>query len=343
MLPEALRFRAVSDFVYARIHDPNEPDSSISPMIAELVCNWGALSFEMRRSDLFGTFHELAKLGIGNALDAARLLGLVLWSSKTPPKPAPITNVVSDVVTSKGRQLVEIFGVQILDIDKKFPGNLYGKIRVVDGLSTPQYIFDRTKENSLSIKPQEYIPLTGPTRAISAFDSFYIDVSLMNFPDIDVSRGQITWNYFADNVYNQPLREEVKGKYGSIAVSYAVYNNAVTATVQVTLIKGVYRTIKAFNTLSNETITLFNKNNKNYVDIKPQQQIPLLRSVVVVPLTSSIKVVADLSNQDSSSSNDPIAQGSVTFAAAALGSNTGRINGKYGVVEVKVTWSSSWA
>lgn len=157
MLPEALRFRAVSDFVYARIHDPNKPDSSISPMIAELVCNWGALSFEMRRSDLFGTFHELAKLGISNAPDAARLLGLVLWSSKTPPKPAVITNAVSDVVTSKGRQLVEIFWVQILDIDKKIPGNLYGKIQVVDGLSTPQYIFDRTKENSLSIKPQVWL------------------------------------------------------------------------------------------------------------------------------------------------------------------------------------------
>ncbi|XP_078169452.1 60 kDa jasmonate-induced protein-like [Carex rostrata] len=356
MFPEAVRFTRVADFVYARMHDPSTPESGIGTMLARLVQEWGALSMEMRRSDLFASFRELDVdgLGISSASQAALALGIALWSSKGPPTgPAFSTNALSDV-TSKGRQLVEIFWVQILNIDNENPGDLYGKIQVVDGLTTPQYIFNRSRENYLSIGPKGFVPLTGPTRAISAYDSFYIDVSLMDYDtlssDDEVSRGQMPWNYFSINVYDQPLSAEVKGQYGSIGVSYAVYSNAVTATVQVTLINGdnenpanVYGTINAFNTLSNGTIALFNKNNKNYVDIKPLQLIPMLRSVVVVPLTSSIKVVADLWDQDTSSADDPIAQGSVTFAAANSGSNVGKISGTYGVVQVNVTWSSSWA
>jgi hypothetical protein len=169
-------------------------------------------------------------------------------------------------------------------------------------------------------------------------------------PDDEVSRGQITWNYYENNVYNQPLSAKVKGKYGSIAVGYAVYSNAVTATVQVTLINGdnedpanVYGKIEASNTFSNEGITIFNKTDKECVNIRPGEMIPLLRSMVVVPLNSSIKVVADLWDQDTLSPNDSIAKGSVTLAAADSGSNTGTITGKYGSVEVKITWSSNWA
>jgi hypothetical protein len=201
---------------------------------------------------------------------------------------------------------------------------------------------------------QEFVPLTGPTRAISAYDSVYFDVSLMDYDtsssDDEVSKGKKIWNYFANNKYDQPLSAVVKGQYGSITISCAVYSDAVMVTVQVTLINGdnenptnVYGTLNASNTLSNGAISLFNKKSNQYVDIKPLQVIPLLRSVVVVPLTSSIKVVADLWDYDSTSSDDPIAQGSITFVAAVSGSNTGRISGKYGVVEVKVTWSSSWA
>jgi hypothetical protein len=88
---------------------------------------------------------------------AATILALVLWSNRAPTsKPAFNTNVfgtnaLSDV-TTKGRQLVEIFWVQILNIDNENPGDLYGTIQVVDGLSIPQYIFGSSKENYLSIR-----------------------------------------------------------------------------------------------------------------------------------------------------------------------------------------------
>jgi hypothetical protein len=169
-------------------------------------------------------------------------------------------------------------------------------------------------------------------------------------PDDEVSRGQITWNYYENNVYNQPLCREVKGKYGSIAVCYAVYSNAVTATVYVALINGddedptnVYGKIEASNTFSHEAITIFNKTDKEYVAVRPGDKITLLRSVVVVPLNSSIKVVADLWDHDMLSPDDSIAKGSVTIAAADSGSNIRTITGKYGSVQVTVTWSSYWA
>ncbi|KAJ1704638.1 hypothetical protein LUZ63_004417 [Rhynchospora breviuscula] len=358
MFPEALRFRAVADHVYGPMHDTITQQATIGPNITELIHDWGALSMALRRSDLFASFNEFRNLGISNAAQLASLLGLVLYSSKTPTRPSFSTQAISTQaasdVTSKGRQLVEIFWVQILNIDNENPGDLYGKIQIVDDLESPQYIFNRSNTNYISIRPNEFAPLTGPTRAISAYDSFYIDVSLMDHDttssDDEVSKGQIVWNYFADNIYDQPVSQVVKGMFGSIAVSYAVYSDAVTATMQVMLINGdnenpanVYGTLKATNIVSNGLIILFNKKSNEYVDIKPQQLIPLLRSVVVVPLTSSIQVIADLWDQDTSSADDPIAQGNVTFAAAASGSNVGRISGKFGVVEVNVTWSSSWA
>lgn len=165
-----------------------------------------------------------------------------------------------------------------------------------------------------------------------------------------MSRGQITWNYLAANVYDQLLWEEVKGKYGSIAISYAVYSNAVTATVQVKLINGdnenpasICGVISASNTLSSGFIELFNTKDGHFVDVKPLEVIPLLRSVVVVPLTSSIKVFANLWHHEwlSIYTVDPIAQGSITFEAATSFCNAGRISGRYGEVEVMVTWSSS--
>ncbi|KAJ1693250.1 hypothetical protein LUZ63_009948 [Rhynchospora breviuscula] len=346
MFPEAFRFRAVADLVYGPMHDSITQQATIGPYIAELIHDWGALSMALRRSDLFASFTEFRGLGISNVAQLASLLGLVLWSSKTPTRPSFSTEAISthaaSDVTSKGRQLVEIFWVQILNIDNENPGDLYGKIQIVDDLESPQYIFTRSNTNYISIRPNEFAPLTGPTRAISAYDTFYIDVSLMDHDtassDDEVSKGQIVWNYFADNIYDQPVSQVVKGMFGSIAVSYAV-----TATVQVKLINGdnenpanVYGTLKATNIVSNGLIILFNKKSNEYVDIKPQQLIPLLRSVVVVPLTSSIQVIADLWDQDTSSADDPIAQGNVTFAAAASGSNIGKISGKFGVVEVNV-------
>ncbi|KAJ4774709.1 rRNA N-glycosidase [Rhynchospora pubera] len=142
MFPEAFRFRAVADLVYGPMHDSITQQATIGPYIAELIHDWGALSMALRRSDLFASFNEFRGLGISNAAQLASLLGLVLWSSKTPTRPSFSTQAISTQaasdVTSKGRQLVEIFWVQILNIDNEDPGDLYGKIQIVDDLESPQ-------------------------------------------------------------------------------------------------------------------------------------------------------------------------------------------------------------
>jgi Ribosome inactivating protein len=150
MFPEALRYTSIENFVYERIH--RSRDDPIGVQLVNQVKNWGSLSGEMRRSDLFATFDELAALGIGNAQDAAVILGLILLSTKTPRPPRAI-NAVREVIT-KGRELVEIFWVQILNIDNENPGDLYGTIHVVDGLATPQYIFSQDRSSPLSIRPK---------------------------------------------------------------------------------------------------------------------------------------------------------------------------------------------
>lgn len=131
------------------------------------------------------------------------------------------------------------------------------------------------------------------------------------------------------------------------SVDQDVVSDSVPATVEVTMINGdnenpvcVYGNIRAINTLNKETTTLFNKDKTNYEEVKPLQPIPLLRSVVAVPLTSSIQVVADLWHYNSVLADKSIAQGTLIFAGAASGSNTDKIYGNYGVIEVKVTWLS---
>jgi Ribosome inactivating protein len=149
MFPEALRYTSIENFVYQMIHQSR--DDRIDVTRVNQIRNWGSLSMEMRRSDLFASFTQLRPLGIRNTQDAAAILGLILLSTNKTPRSLRAINAVSEVTTN-GRKLVEIFWVQILNIDDEDPCDLYGTIQVFDGLATsPQKIFDRTRRSTLSI------------------------------------------------------------------------------------------------------------------------------------------------------------------------------------------------
>jgi Ribosome inactivating protein len=156
MFPEALRYTSIENFVYERIH--RSRDDPIGEERVNQIRNWGSLSMEMRRSDLFASFRELATLGIGNTQDATAILGLILLSTNKTPRPLCAINAVSEEITN-GRELVEILWVQILNIDDEDPGDLYGTIQVVDGLATPQYIFSKDRSSPLSIRPKVRIDI----------------------------------------------------------------------------------------------------------------------------------------------------------------------------------------
>ncbi|KAF8395030.1 hypothetical protein HHK36_018970 [Tetracentron sinense] len=249
------------------------------------------------------------------------------------------------------RPLVEVFSVQIMNLNRRC--NIFGEIKVVEGIKI-QYLYNRKREESESIDPDNPLLLIGPVQTISGFGNFGIYVDLMvKDKDKDlplVSRGLMSWDFYESYrmVYDRPTPYEVDGDYGDdydscpVRVNYAVLNNGVEATLTVTLIIGdgedpshVYGRITACNSKFSEGSLLFRQKSNEHLDVRPGQVIPLSRSVVAVPFNSFLIVRADLSI-----SSDVIANGTAEFRTKFSGTFDKRICGQGGsVILVTVTWT----
>ncbi|KAI8015047.1 hypothetical protein LOK49_LG05G00042 [Camellia lanceoleosa] len=189
-----------------------------------------------------------------------------------------------------GRLMVEVFSMRINHIDGE---KLYGIITVTDGLGT-QSIYNRSRYHYESISPGQTALLTGPARSISASDSFTIDVALKDKDKLSPDD---------DN--------------GLVTVNYVVLRKALEATVEVTLVNRgrenslpVYGLLVAHNgNFMNESM-LFRKKSDEHVDVRPEQPIPLSRSVAAVPSNSFLIVWAVLMDH-----NGEIAKGTAEFPA----------------------------
>ncbi|XP_017985378.1 PREDICTED: uncharacterized protein LOC18593551 [Theobroma cacao] len=250
------------------------------------------------------------------------------------------------------RALVSIEYVRVNNIDKRTPGHLYGTVKVKDfwGLHT---VYDRSSSDYESKGPGEFATLTGPSDAISGYDVFIISVSLWHHdslsPKDEIAQGDIVWEPRNENLtfanYDKRLEKVVFGQYGSVTVGYSVIRYALNATVKVVLINGdnkspadVHGTIKASQVIgvSETSLTLFEKSSGEYVQVSPNQSIPLTRSVVVAPASSGLTIMADLWNYDTLSPGHQIAKGSAHFDAV-VGTQIKSIYSQHGEVQVSVT------
>lgn len=129
-------------------------------------------------------------------------------------------------------------------------------------------------------------------------------------------------------------------------ISYAIMTNAVIASVEVSLVKGnrkslarIYGTITASMTGWDVKRVLFCKKRDKYINVNSGAPIPLLRSVLIIPRTSSLHIDADLFDAFSFP-NVPVASGSVQFSPEFYGDFAETISGKYGEIKVNVKWWS---
>lgn len=239
----------------------------------------------------------------------------------------------------EGRALLEVFEVIV---NKK--EDLYGTIRVTDGLLS-QYIYNREKDNYESIDPNGKATLTGPTQScVSALDDFIIEVALMDkyaiLADAEVSKGEIAWSVhdIYTNVYDKTLSKKIKGSYGSVNVVYGILSNAVQAYVEVTMINisaNVYGSILASNNhpeFGKQEIALFQRGSGT--EVGKGSVIPLLRSIVAVPLKSQLIIRAHLFDHYRVWFDQEIAKHTLNFPAKL----SGVTNGECGQIKVKVTW-----
>lgn len=357
---ESIRFNSVASAVAEALR--NDQVNQLEEHHIHQIRNWSAISTALLAAandvvqdpdtNLFSQFANECR--IRNAYQAAITLGLVLVTARTNRR-----HPRADDTAALGLTLVEVVSVRILYIDGEKPGDLYGTVRVVDSFGGV-HVYDQPRGSAQSVYPGDNAKLVWPSRVVSAADDFVIDVHLMDrdtdpSPDDEVAKGMVAWNSrdALSSHRNVVTSQLITGEYGSAQVFYAVLTNAVVATVAVLLINGddesvpdVYGSITARTDMSAASNSLqyqlFKRGQNQDVGVPANTYIPLNRKVVAAALGSPFKVDADLWDRDRDPSpDDQIALGSVSFNPRFVGTDNARITGKYGEIEVQVTWSSS--
>ncbi|CAI9754131.1 unnamed protein product [Fraxinus pennsylvanica] len=314
-------------------------EGQIQPWITVLVRAWDPFSGALFRADAypdesFRLQRNVVQLPPDNReirtiAQAAEILGILLGLCFRPSGPGRFPRMTSDEGQCfLGLPLVEMFSVRIDNIDEEDPRQLYGTITVNDGLNI-EYIYNRTSSNPESIKPGQNASQTGPSQSILAIGNFTIKLLLTDKDtwswDDEIINKYISWDASEiGNVYDKPIFQKLDGNNGSVTVNYAVLRNAVAARITVTLEGGGESTANVYGKVDahyddwkdpNTTCLLFNRSSDDYVDVRRWQYIPLLRSVVAVPLNGSLIVTASLYDYDTLSGDDEIAKGAVEFPA----------------------------
>ncbi|GAV61501.1 RIP domain-containing protein [Cephalotus follicularis] len=253
---------------------------------------------------------------------------------------------------SLARALVEVLSVRVNN--KNGSGNVYGTIIVTDALGF-QYIYNRTKRDPEAMKNDEDATLTGPARPISAYGSFNVKAVLTDkhwwSSDDEISNGRFWWEFTdTTNEYDKPLSHLIDGKDGFLTVNYIVFRDAVAVSVRVEVIEGsyynnVYGQLTATNSNfgdSDHKIVLFKRSLDSRQHFNPGQLVPLSRSVVAVPFSSSLILTANLSTRHDrelrGGMDSEIANGTAAFVAQPSGTSERTISGKEGKIRVKLTW-----
>ncbi|CAG9989175.1 unnamed protein product [Clonostachys byssicola] len=279
-------------------------------------------------------------------IGAIRALG-IMHLAYTTSRPRRSTHDMAGTSYStfaQGQPLLEIFYVRINSFDGEVPGQLYGAITVTDSART-HGIWEHKQDKYVEIYPGDNVLLEGPDGPLSAADEFYIQLHLRDYDDDSIAEDTVVFNPLDSlTEYDVFRNREVAGNNGSVTVGYVAITDGLYAQITVILIDGdgnnpakVYGEITAKNGYGQSE--LFRKSNSSqHVDVKPQHEIPLSRTVIAVPTTGTLRVDANLWEHDATSGDDEIAFGSVEFQPLYKMSEKKTITGECGEVEVRVSW-----
>lgn len=247
-----------------------------------------------------------------------------------------------------GRPLLEVFSLRL--VGRAAGGPPCGTVSVSDG-RRGQIVYSRERDQPTHLHPssraQDGLVLTGPHRAISAEGSVAITLDLDDGsqeppPSSEDERGneigKIYWDACHPTVeYDKAISQTVDTRCGPAEVTYAVLSNAVEGVVEVKLVRGgdegVGGRIIARSRLFAVGTVLFDGEPEEGVSAR-EGTIPLVRSVLAVPLVWPLTVEADLR----ASSGDEIAKGCLEFYPELEGEHVKRLVGRNGEIEVKITW-----
>ncbi|KAI1143198.1 ribosome-inactivating protein [Hypoxylon sp. FL0543] len=352
MICESMRFQSINRHLADNWGTSSPPPSTL----VNLENAWGGLSEALLHAEQ-DTVTHVFRYRVDNNLEfhtvGAAAGAIAMLVRRSLPGSSRTTRAVDTPWPDypKGRALVEVIWMRINKIDGENLGSLYGTVKADDGPGS-QHIYSRDKDNYEPIHPDEFALLTGPPEAISAADSFNLNVDLWNkntwLSDHGIAQGDISFNvYDPDNTYDENIIRQVEGEYGNVTLNYVILSNAAQALVEVILIDGdgedpadVYGNITADNGYATYGGSeLFRKASSEHIDVRPGEAIPLLRSAIAVPMNRSLTIKAVLYDHDTISPDDEIANGVAVFDPLILQSENKYITGKHGKIEVRVTWN----
>ncbi|KAJ4787209.1 rRNA N-glycosidase [Rhynchospora pubera] len=245
------------------------------------------------------------------------------------------TNSKGDDLRS-GSKLIEVYDVKV-HLQGKIPGNIHGNVRLIAQCWRP-FLFNRDKEHALLTKDKDSLPLDGPDVVPLGHDPFYI-VADLKIDDDELCEGHLRWDPTL-RPSNRWLTDEIRGKKGSVRVTYAVMSRAYLAELDVILSESIPLKIHGdivvyIDNMQYLRYSVFGKKSHDCCTIKPLGRIPLSRSLFCCPYGSSLVVKVDLWNSDTAK---PLARGALLFPLEYFGELVGKLGDQINMVQVKVNW-----
>ncbi|KAJ1689164.1 hypothetical protein LUZ63_013319 [Rhynchospora breviuscula] len=246
------------------------------------------------------------------------------------------TNSKGDDLLS-GSKLIEVYDVEV-HLQGKISSNIHGNIRLISQCFRP-FLFNCDKEHALMIQDKDSLPLDGPDVVPLGHDPFYI-VADLKIDDDELCEGYFRWDPSLDPT-DRWLTDEIRGKKGSVHVTYAVMSRAYLAELDVILSESIPLKIHGdivvyIDNMQYLRYSVFSKKSHDCSTIKPLDRIPLSRSLFCCPYGSSLVVKVDLWNSDSAK---PLARGALLFPLEYFGELVGKLGDQnMNMIQVKVNW-----
>lgn len=356
-ISEAARFRDISSLIANAWGNESAPGTQY----ANRVRKWDRLSCAVQRARLHrhGFDFDVPSTGISSFVEAILSLGIMHWADPkilAPPKQS-ITDASEssdgqDRVFAQGQPLLEILKVEVMEMNGEGPGDFYGTITVTDSTDIIN-IWNCPFPDTIAVSPHQNLQLTGPSRAVSAADEFYIKFDLWECNTFTsnntIATGTIAYN--ALDYFTQPdvvQHRIVNGSHGKVEVSYVPITDGLYAQIEVIFANGptfadagyVYGEITANN--GHGDSSLLRQPSDNCIHIYQGNPLVLSRSVVAVPTNKTLTVTAHLWAMDYSAGLDAppveLAWGLGEFTPLYKQSETQDIPGSSGKVTVNVSW-----
>ncbi|CAO2840745.1 unnamed protein product [Amaranthus hypochondriacus] len=247
--------------------------------------------------------------------------------------------------------MVEIYAVYI-GRDKLKALQLYGSIEV-STLGNAYYCFNREASDAFGLlEGSKNLPLLDGSLEYDDCDSFEVKIDLKDVEGLLCIKGYVNWDdrtlEHGTRWFNKPLCSFVEGQHGFAAICYSFFPRAVKANLMVLLapkqkisserfegFPRVYGSITAQHGYFDYTsrynkdyfrVTLFERSAENAMQTSADGVISLSRSIVVVPLDSTLVVGLDLSmcigdNQVSFNSSADLKVGASNFNVESESNN----------------------